>query len=119
TPTGTFAKFIADDPRVVATIPIEHMAFELVNFSGPGDFSLYEYGSTIKVWMDTADGINSASDADSGGNPTDAFWAFPGTHAHANWAFTAPGRYELGIRTVGWQDDGSGNLVRIESPVST
>lgn len=120
TPSGTFAEFAANDPRVPGWSE-EWMVIELVGFSGPGQFSAFDsgIGDGPRVWFDTADGINSPADADSGGNPTDAFWAWQGTHAHMAWAFTAPGRYDLRFRAVGWKNDGQGGLSRVESPVTT
>jgi surface-anchored protein len=65
-----------------------------------------------------ADGINSVNDAAAGGNPADVFWSGPGTHTHFDWFFTQPGRYRVGLRAVGWKEDGVGGLCREESPVT-
>lgn len=83
------------DPR--ATSNSAWMAIRLVRFSGPGHFAALEGGDII---FDTFDGLNSANDADAGGNVSDTFWGYAGSHAHPAWYFTAPGRYALTFQTT-------------------
>lgn len=84
-----------DDPR--ATSNSAWVRTDLVGFSGPGNFAAF-YGG--EVTFDTLDGLNSANDSAAGGNPTDTFWGFAGSHAHLSWYFTAPGRYTLTFRST-------------------
>lgn len=61
--------------------------FELVDFSGPGDFALWQTGSFggRTFYFVSNDGISSA----------DALSVPVGSHAHYNWGFATPGVYEL------------------------
>jgi surface-anchored protein len=60
----------------------------LVNVTGPGHFALYQvdaFGQPT-LEMNTRDGIDSGMDRVT---------VAPGGHEHQNWAFSAPGEYEL------------------------
>ncbi len=62
------------------------VSFALEDFSGPGDFALYQPGP--EPFMQTIDGVNAEEDffvIDEG----------PGGHDHAELAFSAPGEYTL------------------------
>lgn len=80
-----------------ATSNSRWMATKLVGFSGPGHFAAFSGGS---VAFDTFDGLNSPTDSALGGNVSDTFWGFAGSHAHPAWYFTAPGRYTLTFETT-------------------
>ena len=83
------------DPR--AATSANWVATKLVGFSGPGNFAAF---NGANVSFDTFDGLNSPTDAASGGNVSDTFWGFAGSHAHPAWYFTAAGRYELTFETT-------------------
>lgn len=85
----------ANDPR--ATSNSHWVRTDLVGFSGPGNFAAF-YGGDVA--FDTLDGLNTADEVAAGGNPTDTFWGFAGSHAHLAWYFTAPGRYTLTFRST-------------------
>jgi len=66
----------------------------LETFSGPGNLFVWQtdsFGSPQPRLFDTSDGLSAA----------DGQVISPGNHAHFNWAFTAPGIYELGLRASG------------------
>jgi len=67
-----------------------NVKFALTNFSGPGDFALYDSDG---LYWDTADGVVTAAD--------DVYAFFALGHSHFNWAFSAPGTYELEITMSG------------------
>ncbi|HYF34376.1 MAG TPA: choice-of-anchor M domain-containing protein, partial [Prosthecobacter sp.] len=92
--TGIESYTPAGDSRATSNSP--WVATRLVGFSGPGHFAAFYNG----VAFDTFDGLNSANDADAGGNVSDTFWGFGGSHAHLTWYFTAPGRYALTFQTT-------------------
>ncbi|WP_075088418.1 choice-of-anchor M domain-containing protein [Verrucomicrobium spinosum] len=83
------------DPR--AASESHWVRTDLVGFSGPGDFAAF-YGGEVS--FDTLDGLNGANESAIGGNPSDTFWGFAGSHAHLAWCFTAPGRYTLTFRST-------------------
>lgn len=93
--TGIDAYTPVGDPR--ATSNASWVRTDLVGFSGPGHFAAFN-GSDVA--FDTFDGLNSSSDSTSGGNVSDTFWGFAGSHAHPAWYFTAPGEYELTFRST-------------------
>jgi len=93
--TGIDVYIPVGDPRV--TSEAEYVATRLVGFSGPGNFAALDGDD---VAFDSYDGLNSASDAATGGNASDTFWGFAGSHAHPTWYFTAPGRYALTFQTT-------------------
>lgn len=61
--------------------------FDLVGFSGPGDFALWQIGSfgTATFFYVSNDGLSAA----------DTLTVPVGSHAHYFWGFTVPGTYEL------------------------
>lgn len=63
----------------------------LDSVSGPGDFAMYLDGINPFFAMSTADGIDG----------TDAINIAAGNHEHYNWAFTAPGVYDVGVTISG------------------
>ncbi|MGE4181511.1 MAG: choice-of-anchor M domain-containing protein [Limisphaerales bacterium] len=78
-PAGTFA---GDAVRIRVT-----------GFSGPGQFFYYEvseFGAPT-VLVNTADGLSAA----------DEVTVVAGSHAHRNWAFTAPGVYRVTLVASG------------------
>ncbi len=72
----------------------------LASVSGPGHFSMWQAGltpTTPKLLMATADGIDAS----------DAFDVAAGSHAHANFAFTKQGFYEITFVASGIDADGN------------
>ncbi len=65
----------------------------LVNFSGPGEFALFTVDAfgAPSVKMNTRDGVDDS----------DFATVLAGSHGHANWAFSAPGDYELTLLSSG------------------
>ena len=67
------------------------ITWTLAGISGPGQVSLYQteaVGNPIVKWS-TFNGLPGSFSQDVGG------------HDHANWGFTAPGTYDLGIMATG------------------
>lgn len=65
----------------------DSVTLTLLNLTGPGHFALYQtdpFGNPV-VRMNSADGITEADSIQLG----------TGGHAHANWAFSAPGQYRI------------------------
>lgn len=58
---------------------------QLLGSSGPGPFSVWQSGTTPKVFVATYDGIS----------PSDSIWIRAGSHVHFNYGFGAPGEYRL------------------------
>ncbi|MFC7339364.1 choice-of-anchor M domain-containing protein [Haloferula chungangensis] len=58
---------------------------------GPGDFSMYLDGFAPSFFMSTADGIDGS----------DLIVIAPDSHEHFNWAFTAPGTYDVSVSFAG------------------
>ena len=80
--------------RVSGTGPWTKLTLDSVKGAGgtaaPGFFS---------VWQSGDSGPNVAMSSFSGGvNSDDALWIVAGGHSHYNWAFTAPGTYEVSFR---------------------
>lgn len=79
------------DARVPSgAVPGKFLRLELVDVEGPGQFSLYQtdgFGNPT-VWMASSNGIDTS----------DVYLQLAGGHDHANWAFTAPGEYEITFR---------------------
>lgn len=73
-PAGTFAG--------------NQIRLRLVSVTGPGHFALYQVNSFGQptLQMNTRDGIDSA---------VDCLTLAPGGHEHQNWAFNAPGEYQV------------------------
>ncbi len=75
------------------------ITIQLTAFSGPGEFTLWSALEGIQ--MATYDGLSTA----------DALIDFPtgpGAHTHWNYAFSAPGDYEVTLTAIGTFADGSG-----------
>jgi surface-anchored protein len=91
TPPGTFDSYTETDPRVPTGGPFPWLTVRLAAVRGPGHFSVWQsnqFGGTT-VWMSSfANGIDA----------TDKLLLLEGAHAHYNWAFTAPGVYEIDLR---------------------
>ncbi len=49
------------------------------------------------VFFDSMDGVNGPNETAIGNNVSDTFWITENTHAHMNWFFTHPGRYEIDV----------------------
>lgn len=65
----------------------------LVSLDGPGHLALYttdSFGAPTLFW-NSADGLDER----------DVFRAEVGSHLHANWAFSAPGVYRVGLQASG------------------
>lgn len=71
----------------------ESVSLLLASLDGPGNLALYSTDAfgTPAVYWNSADGLTAA----------DAYPAAVGSHAHNNWAFTAPGVYRVGLKAVG------------------
>lgn len=114
--SGTVASYTpTGDPR--ATANAAWIRFEMVAARMPANaiFSMY---SSAAVFWDSIDGINGPDEAEIGGNVSDTFWKTSGSHAHMNWTFTKPGRYEIDFQAKAFVSQ-NGNLVEIISPVTT
>jgi surface-anchored protein len=84
---GTFATYYEADPRVQGTAP--WVKLTLVDVRGPGEVSVWQtdaFGQPV-VWMATSDGITD----------NDAVFVPTTLDADYNWAFTAPGIYEIDV----------------------
>lgn len=95
-----FPPYFESDPRVNSTG--RWLKLTLSDVRGPGHFSLYQ-GSTFgtpTVWMSSSSGGITASDA---------FFVVPGSHSHANWAFSQRGIYEIDIQASGYLGAGQTN----------
>jgi surface-anchored protein len=89
TPSGTFAAYSETDPRV-SSAPIPWVTTRVTAVRGPGQFAVWQSGTfgTPIVWVSSADGLG----------PTDKLLNLEGGHVHYNWAFTAPGFYEIDLQ---------------------
>ncbi len=118
---GTFASYVpTGDPR--ATANARWLRLEMVGFRIPAGavFSTSQSGASGPVvFFDSMDGVNGPNETAIGNNVSDTFWITENTHAHMNWWFNLPGRYEIDVRTKGFIDQGGGNLVEVTSPIST
>jgi surface-anchored protein len=92
TPAGTFAAYTETDPRVFTGGAFPWLTVRLAAVRGPGHFSVWQnagLGQPPVVWVSTAE---------NGIDPTDKLILLEGGHAHYNWAFSAPGFYEIDLR---------------------
>jgi len=76
-------------------------AFELriIDVAGPGEFALYQseaFGAP-QVFANTRDGLDAS----------DRVPMYAGFHGHFNWAFSAPGIYDVTFEAVGALPDGT------------
>ncbi|HSH16091.1 MAG TPA: choice-of-anchor M domain-containing protein, partial [Verrucomicrobiae bacterium] len=84
---------IAADEIAPGVFAGETVNLILTAVDGPGEFALYEvdaFGAPT-VFMNTRDGISAA----------DSYPAPVGGHSHLNWAFSAPGEYQLTFKAAG------------------
>ena len=73
-------------------------SMSLVSVSGPGHFSLWKNGmGGPEVAFATSDGVTSS----------DLRSLLTGGHSHFNWAFTAPGAYEIAVEASGTLANGT------------
>jgi surface-anchored protein len=115
--SGTFAAYTpTGDPR--ATAHAAWVRLEMTGFRIPEEavFSMYQGGPT--VFWDSIDGVNGPDETAHGNNVSDTFWITVGTHAHMNWSFTHPGRYEIDFQSKAFIDQ-DGTFVEVTSPVNT
>ena len=100
-PAASYTETNANLSRVVGSMTDAWISLELVSVVAPsgGVFSLYsnDPGDSLGpvAWMSTIDGISS----------NDKFILADDVHAHANWAFSKAGTYEVTFRGKFW--DGS------------
>lgn len=100
-PAASYTETNTNLSRVVASMTGAWISLELVSVVAPsgGVFSLYsnDPGDSLGpvAWMSTIDGISS----------NDKFILADDVHAHANWAFSKAGTYEVTFRGKFW--DGS------------
>ncbi|HMO64898.1 MAG TPA: choice-of-anchor M domain-containing protein [Verrucomicrobiota bacterium] len=80
-----------------------NITLSLVDVSGPGEFSLWDVGAfgEITVLMSSRPGHPAP----------DAVQVIPGSHAHYNWGFTAPGDYAVTFTAAGTLAGGGGMVV--------
>jgi surface-anchored protein len=82
--------------------------------AGDGEFSLWQTGTfgAVSVYMSSYnDGTNNPDgnglDTTDGVSSDDAMWIVAGGHAHFNYGFTKPGRYEVDLKLSAYfGDDG-------------
>ncbi|MEM9479217.1 MAG: choice-of-anchor M domain-containing protein [Verrucomicrobiota bacterium] len=82
-------------------LTVDHAAYN--GFSNPGEFSLYDFGSA-QTGADTNPFISTSNDGGIG------FEIDAGGHSHANWAFTAPGLYNVPFVVTGTPSAGGGPI---------
>ncbi|MEM0895460.1 MAG: choice-of-anchor M domain-containing protein [Verrucomicrobiota bacterium] len=80
-------------------LTVDHAAYD--GFSNPGEFSLYDFGST-QTGAATNPFISTSNNGGIG------FELGAGDHTHANWAFTAPGLYNVPFTVTGTPSAGGG-----------
>lgn len=117
---GSLASFTpVGDPRATANAAWVRLEMVAVRMPENAIFSMYVGGgSGPVVYWDSIDGINAPNESVQGGNVSDTFWVNTNTHAHMNWTFTHPGRYEIDFRSKVMVNPGSGP-VEVTGPVST
>lgn len=84
---STFASYNEMDPRVQAEGPWVKLTLQAVR--GPGQLSVWQndaFGQPV-LWMATSHGLTDQ----------DAVFIYSGLDADFNWAFTAPGIYEIDV----------------------
>ena len=85
--------------------------------SGNGEFSLWQsgiFGDSVVLMSSYDDGVTNPNldglDVTDGISADDAMWIVAGGHAHFNYGFTQPGRYEIDLKLSAYfGDDGSTN----------
>ncbi|QEF99255.1 FG-GAP repeat protein [Stieleria maiorica] len=94
-PSGLFASYVPDDPRVTSSTPRPYLRYEMTDMrsSSGGEFSLWSTPSSgPRVYMTTSDGISSE----------DVLWS--SGHLHRNLGFSKPGTYEVDVFISGYLD---------------
>lgn len=86
---------IAGDEIALGTFENDAVSLTLAELAGPGDFAMYQLGTfgTPTVFMNTRDGLDS--------NDVFPVPVGPDGHAHVNWAFSSPGKYQLTFQSSG------------------
>ena len=89
----------------------DRITLSLTAVSGPGNFSMYDVGAfgTPTVFMNSANGISAADQID----------LVAGGHRHVNWAFSAPGTYEVSFQASGVLNDGQGTFTQSAPAIYT
>jgi surface-anchored protein len=84
---------IAGDEIPLDVFSENNVSLSLTGVSGPGDVFLYSVDplGTPTVYFNSANGVDSS----------DMFPVSVGGHAHQNWAFSAPGVYEVMLQASG------------------
>lgn len=84
---------LAADKIAAGVFVGESVKLQLASLEGPGQLALYAINSfgTPNVFWNSANGLDGS----------DIFPAAVGSHTHANWAFTAPGVYRVGLKASG------------------
>lgn len=84
---------LAADEIAAGVFVGESVKLQLSSIQGPGQLALYTIDSFSKptAFWNSANGLDGS----------DAFPAVVGSHTHANWAFTAPGVYRIGLKASG------------------
>lgn len=104
---GVLGDYVETDPRLNGIdIPFPWVTLSVVDVRGPGFFSVWQINEdrSPTVWVATA------------GNPNpDLFFTFPSGHVDYDWAFSAPGNYEVDIVASAYLPD----LTPIYSDVTT
>jgi surface-anchored protein len=94
--SGTLGAYNETDPRINNVIPFPWIRINLVAVRGPGYFSVWqddEFGNPT-VWISTFNNPNP-----------NLFFTFPGGHVDYNWAFTAPGNYQVDFQASAYLPD--------------
>jgi len=86
--SGTFDRIQHDDPRIGREA--EWIKLSLFDFSGPGDFSVWQTTQAPTQWW--------MSTADAGQTYDPALYLEPGGHTHYNFGFTAVGIYTVTLQ---------------------
>ena len=91
TPPGTFDSYVESDPRVSGEGPAPWIKVQVVDVRGPGAFFVWQTDSFGQptIWVNTLNGVR----------PNDLFFTFPGGHIHYSWGFSAPGVYQVDLRS--------------------
>jgi surface-anchored protein len=94
--SGILGAYRETDPRINPIIPFPWIRLAVLDVRGPGYFSMWQtddFGNPT-VWVATA------------GNPNpDLFFTGPGGHVDYNWAFSAPGDYQVDVRASAFLTD--------------
>ena len=94
---GTFSSYFEADQRIHSEG--EWIRLELVDVRGPD-------GGKFSVWQTDSFGNPTVWMATHTVRPPDAYFIRPGDHAHANFAFTKAGVYEVDFRASAYRGPG-------------